>query len=190
MRTNSKKIHSLAVCALFSSCLCALSPIAIPIGPVPLSLGLLGVLLIGAVLGPVRGAVSVLVFLLLGLCGLPIYGGGQSGAMVLVGPTGGFLWGYLLCVLITGALCSWVRKHLLKIPLAFKTILACLLGTLACYACGVLQYVLLTKTSFFIALAVCVYPFILFDLLKMIAVSFLGERLYRILQQHGVVNQT
>ena len=92
----------MTLCALFAAVICVLSPISIQIGPIPVSLGLLGVLLAASVLGPVRGVTAVLVFILAGACGLPVFSGGRGGFSVLIGPTGGYIWGYLPAAVIAG----------------------------------------------------------------------------------------
>lgn len=71
---------------------------------VPITLQSLGVMLAGALLGWKRGAASVLVLLLLCAAGLPVLAGGLGGLGVFVGPTGGFLLGYLAGAAAVGAL--------------------------------------------------------------------------------------
>ena len=181
-RRNS--LHTLTLCALFAALVSVLSPIAIPLGPVPVSLGLLGVLITAVTLSPLQSAVAVGVFLAIGLCGLPVFSGGGSGAMILVGPTGGYLWSYLLCAPLVSCLARIMKPS--RVPVG--AFLACLVGTLACYACGTLQYCILTHTQPLPALLVCVLPFLPFDLLKAAAAAYLGMRLRPLVtlnQRHG-----
>lgn len=176
MPTPSRRysLQKLTLCALFAALISVLSPIAIPLGPVPLSLGLLGVLVTAVSLPPMQSTAAVGVFLAIGLCGLPVFSGGGSGAMILVGPTGGYLWSYLLCAPLVSCLSQ--AKKPARLPVG--AFLACLVGTLVCYACGTLQYCLLTHTSPLPALLVCVLPFLPFDLLKAVAAACLGTRLH------------
>lgn len=164
-------LRRLTVCALFAALLCVLSPIAIPLGPIPLSLGLLGVMLTSLTLPPLSALTSVTVYVLLGICGLPVFSGGMSGAMVLVGPTGGFLWSYLLA----SPLISLLSHKCRSFPCA---LVACLLGTLICYTLGTAQYMLLTEIPLLPSLAVTVLPFFVFDMLKAL-VAVYTERLIR-----------
>ncbi len=178
MRNHSDHIYHMALCALFAAFLCVVSPIAIPLGPIPMTMGLLGVLLAGAVLGPIRGSTSVLLYLLLGLCGLPIFGGWQGGIGVITGPTGGFLWGYLPTVLLVGSLFSRRRKNNKSSP--FSGALFCFFGVLLSYTCGVFQYMGVANAPFSAALGICVLPFLLVDLVKCLLVGFLAPRLAKI----------
>lgn len=169
--THSSALRKLTVTALFSAVLCVLSPIAVPIGAIPVSLGLLGVLITALSL-PIRQSLSaVAVFLALGLCGLPVFGGVNGGASVLIGPTGGYLWSYLLAVPLIGGLCKLLRKS------SFSSPLACLCGILICYACGTLQYSLVTHTPPLPAFFACVLPFIPFDILKAVLAVYLSRRI-------------
>ena len=71
---------------------------------VPLTMQTLAVLLAAAVLGWLRGLISVLLYVVLGAVGLPIFTGGKAGLGVLVGPTGGYIFGFLVAAVITGYL--------------------------------------------------------------------------------------
>lgn len=73
-----------------------------PLGPVPISLQVLFVLLAGFILGPIAGSSAVALYLLAGLVGLPVFAGGTSGLGHILGPTGGYLLGFLLTPLVTG----------------------------------------------------------------------------------------
>ena len=90
--------------ALFSGILCVLAPVALPVpgSPVPLSLATFAVYLTGMILGTKQGVLSVLVYLFLGTVGLPVFSGFSGGIGILLGPTGGYLLGYIPCVLVTG----------------------------------------------------------------------------------------
>ena len=91
MRT--KATARLTASALLCALCAVLSQIQIPLPPVPLSLSLLAVYLSGALLGPRWGSAAVGCYVALGAVGVPVYAGFASGAGVLFGPTGGFLFG-------------------------------------------------------------------------------------------------
>ena len=84
----------------------------IPFWPVPMTLQSLAVLLAGLCLGPCLGGLAVAAYLLAGAAGLPVFAGTRSGLAVLTGPTGGYLAGFLLAVLLVGALAErgWGRR--------------------------------------------------------------------------------
>lgn len=166
-------------CALFAALLCVCSPIAIYIGPIPLTLQTFAVLLCAVSLPGKEAFVSVLVYLLLSLCGLPLFSGGHSGITALPGPTGGYIWSFLLMIPTVWAL---VRLHVKHRALEYLCAFAgCLAALLVCYACGTLQYSLLAGVGYAQALSVCVLPFLLPDLIKALAASILGTLTKRLL---------
>lgn len=69
--------------------------IPLPFSPVPITLQTLGVMLSGLLLGPQLGSISVGLYLIAGTLGLPIFAGGAAGIGVLMGPSGGYLLGFL-----------------------------------------------------------------------------------------------
>lgn len=137
--SNRKPIEArdLTRIAVFAAFIAVLGlPGTIPLfgGSVPISAQTLGVMLAGAILGPWRGALSVVVFELLVLAGLPLLAGGRGGAGVFVGPTVGFLIGWIAGAIVIGLV---VRAHAGK-PGVFRTILGFVLGGIvAIYAFGV-----------------------------------------------------
>lgn len=92
-----------ALCCLLLICLCARLP-AFAVGPVPITLQSLAVILAGAVLGPWRGGLVVLAYLLLGGLGLPVFSAGGSGWASFAGPSGGYLLSFPLVAALCGAL--------------------------------------------------------------------------------------
>ena len=94
--------RDLVLAALFASLTAAGAHVTLPMaGPVPFTLQVFFVLLAGFVLGPRLGALSMILYLLLGLVA-PVYAGGLSGFTALVGPTGGYIVGFVLSPLVTG----------------------------------------------------------------------------------------
>lgn len=89
---------------LFAALTAVSAQISIPLGPVPFSLQVMVSLLAGAVLGSRAGALSQIVYLLMGAIGLPVFALRQGGVAVLVGPTGGYLFGFALAAWIVGRL--------------------------------------------------------------------------------------
>ena len=110
---QNTKLYSLTLIALGAAIIAVLSPLAIPIGIVPVTLQTLAVGLVATVLKARETFFAILLYLLLGFIGIPVFTGGTSGIAVLFGPTGGFL----LAFLIMGTLISW-GLHQIK----YKTI--------------------------------------------------------------------
>ena len=171
------KVLFLVQSALFAAILCILSPLAIPIGPIPITLGVFAVMLTGVVLDWKRASTAVLVYILLGAIGLPVFSGGNSGPGVIAGPTGGYLWSYLPMVVIIAGLGGKPRERELHEDV--RALLACLLSMVALYALGTFQFTLVADSTWAHALSVCVYPFISFDLAKSVCATLLGVRVRR-----------
>ncbi len=89
----------------------AILSLPIPGSEVPVSMQTLAVILAGALLGPVRGGAAVGLYLLAGGLGLPVFAGGRSGIEVLLGPTGGFLLGFLLTSVLVGFIWNKIQSH-------------------------------------------------------------------------------
>ena len=169
---RAQKTMHMAEIALMSALLCVISPITIPIpfSPVPLSLATFGVYLSAVLLGAKGGAVSVLIYLMLGAAGLPVFSGFSGGLGVLLGPTGGYLAGYVPCALIAGGLGQAKRCKFSLYMLAMGT------GTLACYLLGTVWFLVIMKGAYTVlqALAVCVAPYLLFDVIKILLATVIA----------------
>lgn len=95
--------RDLARIAVFAALIIVLGTVTIPVsGGVPITAQTLGVMLAGAVLGPRRAPLAVLVVLVLAAIGLPVLAGGRGGIGVFVGPTAGYLLGWMLGVVAIG----------------------------------------------------------------------------------------
>lgn len=124
------------------------------------------VLLLGALLGRMRGVLCVLTYIGEGLAGLPVFMGGGKGLAHLLGPTGGFLIGFVAAVFIVGLLAEkgWDRKF-------WSTLLAMFLGNITIYICGLAwlyNFVGPEKV-----LQIGLFPFIAGDIIKMIFATML-----------------
>ena len=148
--------------ALMTAVLCAVGPMTIPLGPVPISLATLVVYLAGTILGAKRGVLAVVLYLLIGAAGVPIFSGFSAGVQKIAGVTGGYLRGYLICAAVTGlaADCSGGLR-----------LLAMTVGTLCCYAIGTMWFMAQTGVDLSGALLSCVIPFLPGDVLKIIAAN-------------------
>lgn len=139
--------------------LAVLAQIQIPLVPVPVTGQTFGVLLIGALLGSRRGALSVLSYLALGAAGLPVFAGLAAGSSHFVGPTAGYLLGFVLAAWLVGWLAErgWDRR-------IHTTALAMLIGTVVIYLPGIAW--LSTFAGWGQVLQLGVFPFLLGDALK------------------------
>lgn len=174
-------MRSIAQSGLFAALLCILSPIAIPFGPIPVTLAVFVVLLTGVVLPWKRATAAVLTYLLIGFIGLPVFSGGNAGLGVLTGATGGYLWCYLPMAALVSAVSHGTKENVCS------ALLGALLALLLCYTSGSVQFAMIMDCSLNYALSVCVYPFILFDLLKATAAVLLGVQIRRRLRAAGLL---
>jgi biotin transport system substrate-specific component len=104
--------RSAALMAAGSVALALSAKIQVPFWPVPMTMQTLTVLLIGVAYGSVLGAATVLAYLAEGLVGLPVFAGTSAGPAYMVGPTGGYLLGFVLGAACAGRLAErgWDRS--------------------------------------------------------------------------------
>lgn len=157
----------MALSALMTAALCILAPLSIPIGPVPITLSVLVVCLFPYLVGAKLGAASVALYLLIGAIGLPVFSGFEGGLQKLIGPTGGYLLGYIPLVLIGGAFIEKSERRVAHI-------LGLGLGLLVCYALGTLWLCVYLKIGFLFALSKAVLPFLPIDAVKLLLAAAIG----------------
>ena len=160
------KVQKLTITALMAAVLCIIGPFMIPIGMVPMSLTNMVIYLAIILLEKKRATISVAIYLLIGFVGLPVFAGFTGGAGKLLGPTGGYLIGYLVLSFVAGTILE--RKGNLKI-VALST------GTLGLYMVGTIWLSVQSKLSFMTALSVGVFPFVIFDFIKIGIAVVLGD---------------
>lgn len=173
---QANDLRAMVLTSLFAALTAVGALIALPIGPVPIVLQNLFVMLMGLLLGPRWGLAGVAVYLLAGALGLPVFAGGASGLARFAGPTGGYLVGYLPCVALIGWIAQQGRGHRLMDALA----LVC--GTAALYACGVSWLKVVTGLGWGPALGAGAIPFLPGDSAKIIAALLLAPSLRRLLR--------
>lgn len=168
-QTKSQETAKNIILVLSFSILTALvAQISFWIGPVPITGQTFAVLLSGALLGSRRGALSQIIYLLIGLTGFPFWfaAGGPLGIARLLGPTGGYLIGFILAAFVVGWLAERGWSQNIK-----AAIMAMLLGNTIIFILGLLW---LTKfVGFEQVLLVGLSPFILGDLLKILLAGFI-----------------
>ncbi len=162
--------------------LCVLAPLSIPVGPVPVSLATLAVYFILYLLGMKRSMVAVIVYLLIGLAGVPVFSGFSAGPAKLVGPTGGYLLGYIPLVLIAGAVTD--RYYRNRVISAIGLIAA----TAILYAAGTAWLAYSANMEPYAAIEAGVIPFVPFDLVKIALAVVLGPVLRIRLEKTGLLN--
>lgn len=149
----------------------ALLRVPLPFTPVPITLQTFFVLLAGALLGSRRGPLSQAAYLTLGAMGLPVF---AAGTAALLGPTGGYLVGFVLASLVVGWLTRGPRGRSFV-----QTVLAMTLGLAVIYLTGALQLAVLTKVGPREAVSMGILPFLLGDAAKLAAAAGIAVALNR-----------
>ncbi len=158
---------TIVVAGMFAALTGILSQISIPmpIG-VPITLQTLAVALCGYVLGWKLGLISIGVWAALGTVGLPVFSNFQGGIGMLIGMTGGFIFGFFPFVVLCG-----IGRRMSNI---FLGILLGLLGLIICHMLGVIQFSLVTETPLMRSAALVSLPYLIKDIASVAAAFFLA----------------
>ena len=175
-------VYQLCFMALMAAVTCILAPMSIPIGPIPISLTNLVVYFTVYVIGTKAVVCSYCIYVLLGIVGLPVFSGYVGGPAKIAGPTGGYIVGFVLMALIGG---FFIEKFKRNFAL---TLVGWVLGTFVDYCLGTVWFVYGAHCSLLYALKVCVYPFIVFDLGKIVIATLLGHAVRYALVKAGLLN--
>jgi biotin transport system substrate-specific component len=153
-----REVALLAAASVFLALTARIS-LPLPFSPVPISGQTLGVILVGALYGPRRGTLAVALSILEGAAGLPVFAAGRSGIGVLLGPTGGYIAGFLPAAAIAGVLAGSERRPAIRLA-------GSLLAGLAVYAAGVPWLMVVTGAPPGLAVVQGLLPFLPGDALK------------------------
>lgn len=170
--------------AMFGILIGICSWIVIP-GAVPFTLQTFAIFLTLSVLGGKMGTWSVLLYIFIGLTGIPVFSGFQGGIGVLLGPTGGYIIGFIF-----SALTMWLFEVLFgNKPLTLA--LSMVIAQLICYIFGTLWYLLIysgnsSTLNISVVISLCVVPFIIPDIIKIIMALLLSKQLRRILSRNRI----
>ena len=156
-------VHRLVWIALCAALMTVGAYAHVPLWGVPFSMQIFFALMAGMLLGPLAGAGSMALYVAAGAMGLPVFAGGKAGLAVLVGPTGGYLVGFILAAAIMGL----ARRGAKEAAAGWLQMLIMTLGALAVvYILGVTQLKFVLNLSWHKAVTVGFFPFILFDVMK------------------------
>lgn len=153
---------------LFAALTAICAWITIPVSDIGYTMQTFGVFLTLALLGGKWGTVSILIYLLLGAVGLPVFSGFRGGVGMLLGMTGGYLWGFLF-----SGLTYWALERFGRLP-------AMIAGMAVCYLCGSFWFSLYTQGGLGFILLRCVVPYLIPDALKI----WLAYSLFRRISRH------
>ena len=165
--SRSSHTYAMVSTALMTAVTCILAPLSVPIGPVPISFTNLAIYISLYLLDWKRGTVSYFLYLLIGFAGLPVFSGFTGGVAKLAGPTGGYIVGFIPMAIIAGIVIDHFNQRWLQL-------LGMIVGTAICYALGTAWFCMQAGYTVSAALAVCVFPFIPADLVKMLIAMTIG----------------
>jgi biotin transport system substrate-specific component len=174
---SAPPLRMIVYASLLAALIAAGAYLIIPIGPVPIVLQNLFVFLAGLLLGPRWGLASVGVYLLAGALGLPVFAGGVGGIGRFVGPTGGYLVGFIPAVYVIG----WIAEKL-ETRVVFD-VTAMILGSMVIYFFGIVWLKALTGMTLGKTLIVGMVPFIPGDILKIAAAVPIAKALRPIINR-------
>lgn len=156
----------MVLCALFAALMAVCAWLSIPMPDIAFTMQTFGVFLTLGVLGGKWGSVSICIYLALGAVGMPVFAGFRGGLGVLLGATGGYIWGFLASGLV-----YWAMEGLCR-PLALGA------GLLVCYVCGSLWFgVYAGGAGLAAAVMKCVLPYLVPDICKLVLAERLARRL-------------
>lgn len=180
--THTKTL-SLTLIALMTAITCILGPLSIvvPISPVPLSFTNLAVFLTVMILGWKKGTVSYLIYLLIGFIGVPVFSSFTSGPAKLLGPTGGYLIGFIFMAIVSGL---FIEKFNGKV---YMYLLGMAIGAFICYAFGTVWLSIQANLNFGAALMAGVIPYLPGDAIKICIAAFAGNEIRKRLNRANLL---
>jgi biotin transport system substrate-specific component len=177
-----EKLRLMVLSSLMAALTAVGAYIHVPIGPVPIVLSTLFVLLSGLLLGSRWGLASMTLYLFVGAIGMPVFSGGRGGVAHFLGPTGGYLFGYALASWLTGIISERSRGILVL------EILGVLIGSLAIYGLGVSWLKMVTQMSWSKTFLVGMAPFLIGDAVKA-SVAIVLARAVRPILKRQLINE-
>ena len=160
----ASRTRSIARVGLTIAVLAVSAWITVPLGPVPFTLQTFAIVFALVALSPRESVAAVAGYLALGAIGLPVFSGMRGGIGMLAGPTGGFLWGFLVGVAAAAVLLAVMRRRGGAVDFAAGAV-----AVVVCYACGWAQYMAVMGAGPVEALVVTIAPFVLIDAVKLAA---------------------
>lgn len=177
---SNKKAKNISLIALFSAIIVICSLFTVP-SIVPFTLQTFAIFLCLTILGAKKGIISILIYIFLGAVGLPVFSGFNGGIGALLNVTGGYIIGFIFSALTYWLITSMFNKK----PRKIINLIALFMGLIVCYIFGTLWYILLfikngDTISFTGALTICVLPFIIPDILKILLALSISEKIRKL----------
>lgn len=175
MQNKFLTVKDMALIAVFTAIITVCSWISIPIGTVPFTLQTFAIFATAGLLGTKRSFVTICVYISLGMAGVPVFSQFKSGPTVLAGPTGGYIIGFIFTVIIIGTITNifFKSEKILKNTMIFLSMIA---GDMACFTVGTIHFMFIMEMDLACALTICVFPYIIPDLVKMAVATVIIDR--------------
>ncbi|USG64768.1 biotin transporter BioY [Brevibacillus ruminantium] len=184
---RNERLRWLMLSAIFAAFTAVFSQITIPLPLIPITGQTLAVGLTATILGSRWGTVSILIYILLGAVGLPVFSGAVGGPQVLVGKTGGYIFGFIFAAFITGLILEKIRFN-------FRwAFVANIVGMFVTLAFGTAQLKYVMDIPWDKAIAFGTTPFLVVGAIKAALAAWIGikvrERLIsaQLMQQRSIV---
>lgn len=173
---KNNRLSDMIFISLFVAVMVVCSQIVIPFGQVPFTLQTMAVFLSASLLGAKRSTCSMFIYILLGAIGLPVFSAFSGGLGFLLGPTGGYIIGFLFTAFVVGIMTEKLGKSYAILTVAM------LIGLLACYSFGTAWFCFIMKKDILYGLLLCVVPYLIPDIIKIVCSIFLVKRLEKIIK--------
>ena len=166
---NCLSIVDITCIAVTSACIVLCSWLTIPY-TVPFTMQTFAVFFALEFLGGRNGFIAILIFIMLGAIGLPVFSGFKGGIGHLLGPTGGYIIGFLASAAIYKSVEKLLKKHF---AIHLTILILCLL---ICYTIGIVWFMCVSNATLWAGLCLCVFPYILPDALKILLAIFVAKK--------------
>lgn len=173
---NKNNIADMIFISLFVAVMVVCSQIVIPFGQVPFTLQTMAVFLTASLSGAKRATCSMFIYILLGAIGLPVFSAFSGGLGFLLGPTGGYIIGFFFTAFIVGIISEKLGKGYVALAVAMA------MGLFVCYAIGTTWFCIIMKRDIVYGLLLCVIPYLIPDIIKIVCSVFLVKRLEKIIK--------
>jgi biotin transport system substrate-specific component len=180
---NRKAALRITLAALFAALTAAGTFVAVPLpfSPVPVALQNLFAVLAGLCLGPFLGGLSTALYLAAGILGAPVFAGASGGIARLLGPTGGYLLGYLAAAFLAGLVAGRPRAD--KHSPFWRLLLAAALGLISVYVPGLLRFKQIMGLGWPQVFVGGFLPFLPGDAAKAVVAALIAPRLRRVIAE-------
>ncbi|WP_026672892.1 biotin transporter BioY [Alkalihalobacterium bogoriense] len=184
MQNHNSKLRVIIICALFAALTAVMSQLTIPLPLVPITAQTLAVGLTATIIGSRYGAIAMFCYMLLGAFGLPVFAEAKGGPQVLIGPTGGYIFSFIVTAYVTGLILEKTKFNLLW------ALVANTVGMVVTLVIGTIHLKFVLDLSWTAAIGAGATPFIIGGLIKAFLASWIGITVRKRLIQAKLLKDT